>query len=105
MSKNVLSFLNGQDVFWVDILCHKYGNYNCWSDFIPAKCSWFFRGLFRIAQALKPFLWIKTANLSISSILLDPLYFEIPLAFKLTYLNMDVNLDFVCISDFVVDFH
>lgn len=35
----------------------------------------------------------------------DQWYFKIPLAFKPTYLNMEMNFSFVCIFDLIVDVH
>lgn len=62
MAKHVFSFLNQCDLIWVDILTHKYGRFNIWSDNIPPNCSCFFWRLCRTSHTLKPFLWIKHVN-------------------------------------------
>ncbi|XP_039113706.1 uncharacterized protein LOC120249264 [Dioscorea cayenensis subsp. rotundata] len=105
MAKHAFNYLNLRDTIWVDLIFHKYGCFNVWKDSIPVNCSWFFRGLCRTLIQIKPFLWIKNVNPSDVSFLFDPWLFEIPLAFKPTYLNMDLNLDGFSINDFVVDIH
>lgn len=69
------------------------------------NCSWFFRGLCHIDKAINPSIWLNYVNPSNISFLFDPWYFEIPLAFKLTYLNMDLDLNSMQISDLVYDVH
>lgn len=83
---------NGQNILWTDILYLKYGKINFWIDPIPGNCSWFFRGLCKTAHILKPNLWMISINVSSTSFMLDHWYFDIPLAYKLTYLNMDMDL-------------
>lgn len=82
MAKNVFNFLNGHDAIWVDVLYHKYGKINFWIDSTPSFCSWFFRSLCNTAHILKPFMLYNSINPSISSLLFDPWYFEIPTSFK-----------------------
>ena len=48
MTKNVLSYLNDRDAIWVDILLHKCGRLNFWTNSMHVNCSWFFRGLFTL---------------------------------------------------------
>ncbi|XP_039136204.1 uncharacterized protein LOC120273607 [Dioscorea cayenensis subsp. rotundata] len=103
MSKNVFKYLNSDNIFWVDIASHKYGHLNFWVNSIPAICSWIFRGICRTASNLKHNLWIKSFNPAQTSILFDPWLFEIPIAFKPTYLNVNTDLSDTCLSDFFVN--
>ncbi|XP_039129019.1 uncharacterized protein LOC120265197 [Dioscorea cayenensis subsp. rotundata] len=103
MAKNVLSYLNHHDAIWVDILINKYGIVNFWTDSIPSNCSWFFRCLCHNANLIKPLLWLYHINPNLTDIMFHPWYFEITLAFKPTYLNMNVNLDLLRISDLLID--
>ncbi|XP_039133286.1 uncharacterized protein LOC120270351 [Dioscorea cayenensis subsp. rotundata] len=101
MAKNVFKYLNSDIIFWVDIARHKYGRLNFWTDHIPANCSWFFKGLCRTASTLKQNLWIKSFNPTQTSFLFDPWLFEIPLAFKPTYLNVNTDLNAYHLSDLI----
>lgn len=65
----------------------------------------FFCGLCRTASIIKPFMCLSSFNLSTSSILLDPWYFEIPIAFKPTYPNMDLDLNSFSFSNLFVSTH
>ncbi|XP_039131805.1 uncharacterized protein LOC120268480 [Dioscorea cayenensis subsp. rotundata] len=103
MAKNVISYLNHHDAIWVDILYHKYGQVNFWTDTIPANCSWFFRGLWHNADIIKPQLWLHHFYPAATNIMFDSWYFEIPLAFKPTYLNMHVDYDHLNMSDLILD--
>ncbi|XP_039145745.1 uncharacterized protein LOC120282984 [Dioscorea cayenensis subsp. rotundata] len=103
MAKNVISYLNHHDAIWVDILYRKYGNFNFWTDSTPANCSWFFRGLCHNANIIKPHLWLYHFNPAHIDLMLDPWYFEIPLAFKPTFLNMDFDLHLLSLSDLLLN--
>lgn len=58
-----------------------------------------------MANLLKPNIWLNTINLDSTSFMYDPWYFEIPLAFKPTYLYMEIYLHFVRLFDIPVDVH
>lgn len=47
MTKNVLSYLNWNQIFWVDILISMYGMLNPWNSNIPVNISWFIGGFAR----------------------------------------------------------
>lgn len=72
MAEHVFSYLNLRDNIWVDLVVHKYGNFNMWKDCIQTNCSWFFRSLCRTMIHLKPFIWIKDINPNSVSFLYDP---------------------------------
>lgn len=91
MAKNVIRMVNNSNVWWVSIMNKKYGNFNIWADIVPASCSWFYRGLYRNAKHIRPYLWINIINPAETSFLNDPWYFELPLSHKPTYLNMDID--------------
>lgn len=55
------------------------------------------------ASILKPHCWIKTVNPSCTSLLYDPWYGEISLAYKPTYINMNLDLNLLNCSDFCSD--
>ncbi|KAH7679239.1 Reverse transcriptase zinc-binding domain-containing protein [Dioscorea alata] len=101
MAKNVFRVLNNDNVWWFSIMASKYGDFKIWSNIIPAKCSWFYRGLYYNAFHIRPFLWMNTINPNLTSFLQDPWYFEIPIACKPTYLNMNLDIERVLISDLV----
>lgn len=103
MAKNVFKYLNAENVFWVDIARQKYGCLNFWNDPIPSKCSWVFRGICLFATVLKPNLWIKTVNPLQTSFMLDPWLFDVPLAFKPTFLNVNVDFLDIRLIDIVTD--
>lgn len=62
-----------------------------------------YRGLYRNALHIRPFLWIKSINPSLTSFFNDPWYFECPLALKPTYVNMDIDHANLHISDLLTD--
>lgn len=64
-----------------------------------------YRGMFRTAKIIRPFLWINQLNPAKTSILNDPWYFELPLAFKPTFLNMEVDYNVLQLADLLVDTH
>lgn len=55
----------------------------------PPNCLTFFKGLCINANILKPFLWINWFNPVVTSLLHHPWMFEIPIAFKPFFINMD----------------
>lgn len=85
MAKNLLSMLSFNNIWWVSIMENKYGTFYIWKGSAPAKCSWFYRGLYHNLVVIRPFLWINFVNPNITSFLNDPWYFEIPIAIKPTY--------------------
>lgn len=86
-------------------MVHKYSPFDIWNGSIPAKCSWFYRGLYRNALLIRPFLWMNHINLALTSFLNDPWYFEIPINLKPTFLNMDIDYGDFQINDLLVDIH
>lgn len=56
-------------------------------------------------NSLKPFLWIKNFNPNCISFLHDWWCFKTLLAFKPTYLNMNLELDSLQLSDFTLNIH
>lgn len=105
MAKNMFCILTKYNVWWASIMEHKYGDFDIWTGNILVRCSWFYRGMCRNAKHIRPFLWLKTINPSITSFLNDPWYFEIPIAFKPTYFNMEIDFDSIQISNLLVDTH
>lgn len=71
----------------------KYGKFNVWTDSVPANYSWFYRGLYRNAKHIRPFLWINMINPASISFWNDPWYSQIPLSHNPTYLNIDIADD------------
>ncbi|XP_039144737.1 uncharacterized protein LOC120282045 [Dioscorea cayenensis subsp. rotundata] len=65
----------------------------------PQNCSAFFRGLCGNANVLKPFLWINCLNPTVTSFLHHPWIFDIPIAFKQVFFNMDMPVEDLRISD------
>ncbi|XP_039125466.1 uncharacterized protein LOC120261592 [Dioscorea cayenensis subsp. rotundata] len=99
MAKNVFKYLNCDKCIWVDILLLKYGMLNFWKDSIPAGCSWFFRGLCYTAIKIIPSLRINTVNPVQTSLLCHPWCSEVPLSLCPTYINVNLNLDSLSVSD------
>lgn len=100
MAKNVLNYLNNCDYIWVDIIRKKYGMQNLWTFIPPPKCSLFFRGLCRTTDIIKPNLWINVINPFQISIWQHPWIFEIPLNFKPTFINMELDWDNISFTNF-----
>lgn len=100
VARNVLNYLNNKEFIWINIIRNKYGMHNIWDFSPPPKCSWFFC---RIMEIIKPNLWINVVNPFQISILQDPWLFEIPLNYKPTFINMDIEWDNVFFSDFYND--
>ncbi|KAH7691569.1 Reverse transcriptase zinc-binding domain-containing protein [Dioscorea alata] len=105
MAKHVFKYLNNVDFLWVDILHLKYGRINFWMNSAPSKCSWFFKCLFNTASRIKPFCRISSINPANTSFFWDPWCFDVPLAFKPTFLNMHVDLNQGSISDLLLGDH
>lgn len=84
----------------MDILRLKHGNFDFWSHSIPTNCSWFFQGLCKTANIIKPFLWINSYNPNSILVLHDPWLFEILIALKPTFINVDLDLDSYSMQDF-----
>lgn len=79
----------------------KYGMINIWIDCIATPCSWFFRGLSHSAHKLRSCFWIKSVHLNQTSFLYHPWRSKIPLAFYPSYINCDLDLNAINISDVV----
>lgn len=99
MAKNLFAFLNDEDRLWIHILHLKYGNFNVWDPNKPKKMSWFFQQLRNSADQLKPYLCFKECSPDSTNFLLDPWIFEIPLAFKPTFINMDILVEHLNVAD------
>lgn len=95
IAKNVFGYLNSKIAIWVDILHHKNGIITLWMDSILAKYSWF----------LVVFAMINSFNPNATSLLYESWLFEIPLAFKPTYLNMELDLHYLHLFDFIIGIH
>lgn len=61
----------------------------------------FFRGLCKTAAFISHYCKINSINPVKTSLLWDPWLFDIPAALKPTYLNMDVELDQIHLSDLI----
>lgn len=105
MPKHIFKYLKNDNSIWVDILKVKYGKINFWHDDIPAKCSWFFRGLCYSASFIKHCCKINSVNPELTSFLWDTWIFDIPVVLKPTYINMNVDLTQTTIYDLVSGDH
>lgn len=103
MAKHMFKYLNRFDAIWVDILYLKYGHIYFWTDKVPPNCSWFFRGLCKTTNFIKLFCKINSFNHDYTSFLLDPWCFDIPIAFKPTFINMSAEFELINISDFIMN--
>ncbi|XP_039145574.1 uncharacterized protein LOC120282794 [Dioscorea cayenensis subsp. rotundata] len=101
MAKNVFKYLNLDNIYWVNIARLKYGRLNFWTDSISGNCSLIFRGICRTTKILNQNLWIKNFNPTQTSFLLNPWLFEIPLAFKPTFLIVDIDLNAIGFSELI----
>lgn len=99
--KHVFKYLNHDNVLWVDVLIHKYGYLNFWSNHFPPNYSVIFRGLYTTANVLKPNCWINNLNPGITSMSNDPWCFDIPLAFKPTFINIDFDMASMTVGDLI----
>lgn len=86
----------------MDIIISKYGFCNVWDLYPPAECFWFFLSLCAVMVKIRPHLWIKIYNRSGISFLNDPWCFNLPMAPKPTFMNMDVEFKHLNITEFVV---
>lgn len=103
MAKHIFKFLNNENLIWVDILRDKYGNINFRHDHPPNKCSWFFQGLCHSAIFIKQQCKLNTVNPDKASLLWDPWCFDIPVALKPTYINMNIDFNHITLNDLVLD--
>lgn len=76
---------------------------NPWEIHIPSNCSWLFRGMCKIADDIKAYLWMQSINPHTVSFLHDPCCFEMPIAFKPTFLNMQLDFESFSVTDFIQD--
>ncbi|XP_039115766.1 uncharacterized protein LOC120251270 [Dioscorea cayenensis subsp. rotundata] len=100
-AKHVFKLLNNDSAIWVDIMRLKYGHSNFWMNSAPARCSWFYRSLFNVANRIKPFCRIGSVNPINTSFAWDPWCFDLPIARKPTFINMNVDLDNLSVSNFI----
>lgn len=79
----------------------KYGKINFWLDHASTKCSWF-SVVFAISLCTtKHFCKIYSVNPISTSFLKDPWCFDIPIALKPTFHNMDADFHHINISDMI----
>lgn len=89
------------DSIWVGILINKYEKINIWNDTIPAKCSWFFRGLCHSVSFIKKHCKMNSVNPEATSFLWDPWLFDMHVALKPPYLNMDLDIGQINLIDLI----
>lgn len=56
-----------------------------------------------IAITLKPYIWIKSVNPSYTFLLHEPWCGDIPIAYKPTYINMNLDLNLINCGDLCYD--
>lgn len=100
IAKNVVSMINGEESIWTEVLKMKYGSLNLWNLSVLANCSWFYRDIYKTADVVKSCFWNISINPNDTSFLYDPWLFEIPLAYKPTFLNMTVAINQISLLDF-----
>lgn len=93
-AKNSLKLLNRDNVFWIDIIEHKYNSIFMWHFKIPPKVSWIFRSLCKTLGANKS---------NCISVLEDPWIFNMPIRLKPTFVNMDINFDSLQLNNFILN--
>ncbi|XP_039119935.1 uncharacterized protein LOC120256290 [Dioscorea cayenensis subsp. rotundata] len=101
MAKHVFGFLNRKDGIWVDVLSHKYGKLDFWRNTASVNYSWFYRSLHKAAAQIKPFCRINSINPALTFFCWDPWCFDIPIALTPTFINMNVDVNLLSVSDVV----
>lgn len=99
--KNSLNLINKEDVFWVNIIEHKYGKDIPWKISIPTNCSWFFRSLCKTLESTKSNQRIKTMKPNCTSVLEDSWIFDMPISVKPSFVNMDLIDESLHLNDFI----
>ena len=103
MAKTIFTLLNTDDKHWVQILNWKYGSFNMWTSSNHRNTSWFYKGICKIANKIRMNLWLNECDPETISFLMDPWGFEIPLALKPTFLNMNLPIEELNVSNFLQD--
>lgn len=65
---------------------------------------YFFKGLCKTANLLKPYLWINKINPYTTNFLLHPWFFEIPIMVKPVYFKMDLDFENMQLADCIINF-
>lgn len=103
LAKNIFAILNIKDKQWIHNFNLKYGNFNIWASFNPAKTSWFYEILSKTTEKLRSNLCINVCNFGLYDILIDPWTFDISMALKSPYVNVDLPIESLHISNFFHD--
>lgn len=103
-AKHVFNFLNFSNLIWVDIARYKYGSFNFWMDPIPTTCSSFFCVVCHTASSIKHWIWVKSINPHTTSFMFDPWYYDIPIALKPTFIDMNLALESFNLVNVLVEF-
>lgn len=101
MANQIFKYLNFDKSIVMKILHWNYGKINFWKDQIPSSCSWFFRGLYNSAIYLWPLCRINLVNPLDTSFLMDLWCFDIPIALKPTFININIDFDHFNISNLI----
>lgn len=65
------------------------------------KASYFFKMLWKCVDLFKPNLWINVCNFTLTDFMHDLWVFEPPLAYKPTYIDMDLPIEGLNVADFL----
>ncbi|KAH7655953.1 Reverse transcriptase zinc-binding domain-containing protein [Dioscorea alata] len=104
MAKNLFVVLNCDDKFWVDIFQTNYKDFSIWSSLNISKTSCLYTSLSNSIVDVRVNLVI-TCNPNLVNLWKDPWLYEIPIAFKPTYLNMHIPINWNRISNLKIEYH
>lgn len=104
MSKNIFMALNGDNKFWIHICNLKYGVFHCWNPSAMKNVSDFYRGFWATASQIKSNCQIKECNPSSTDFLIYHWFFDIFIAYKPTFINMNFQLNEITVEDCVHQF-
>ena len=90
MSKNLFAILNGDCKFWVDIFNLKYGSFELWKCPKIPKSSSFYKAICMVAEIVRSNLALNTCCQTKIDLWWDPWCFDILLARKPTFVNMEL---------------
>lgn len=96
-----MKFLNRENVYWVDIIEHKYGLVSLEHINITPNCSWFFRSLCKNLDATKIYWKLNLVNLNCTLVLEDLWIFDMPINAKSTFVNMDLLNENLQLNEFI----
>lgn len=85
----------------MEILKLTYISTHNWLFDPPTNYSWVFRLSYKTTDLIKPSIWIQSVNLQSISLFNDPCCFEIPLAYKPTFFNMDMDFENIQVRDLI----